>query len=511
MTADRELSPVAELPAIATATRDSRPKRTLRGFWVRGLIAFTMVTLAILAIRPWDYWEAFTSGRRAPRREAIIISSPPPAAPVESQNPEAASNHPPEVTPKQRTRKISARLASLRDSIALVEADGPAEREVLGSAFVLNKEGQLVTCLHVANRTTSAVVRFRDGTVYDVAGYAAIDPQADLALLQLEEPPSSLVAARLAASEPEQLTAVVAWGHPQGIEFSPFDGKLSRLVKSSELPAALQRFIRDLTASDTDQTWLQHTARLSEGNSGGPLANEQGEVIGLNVWVDRQTDFSYALPVAALQNLQAQAFDDVQPLERFALAEARVRAATWQTSAIKLRQLADEARMLKWQVHDRADYTRLQHLAWGVTLANAPEHFTSKKELGNRLDDLVKEADRVAAQLHQHRWTDGGQIIVLNEFAEKELTRPGAGVVFFGTVQRVVEGKRQERALLVQLAGFDQMLLVPVVGQLSAPEAGAQCLFVGVNDRGRTVRYGDNPLQPTVASVIIAPVIVPLK
>jgi hypothetical protein len=146
-----------------------------------------------------------------------------------------------------------------------------------------------------------------------------------------------------------------------------------------------------------------------------------------------------------------------------------------------------------------------------VTLANAPEHFTTKTALGNRLNDLVTEADRVAAQLHAQRWSDGSQIIVLNEFAEREVTRAGAGVVFFGSVQRIVEGRKNERALLVQLAGFEQMLLVPLADRLSGPEPGAQCLFVGVNDRGRTVRYGDNPLQPIVAPVIIAPVIVPLK
>lgn len=511
--ADLESSAPAELPAIALGS-EVRPKRTRRGFWIRGFLTLAFVALAVLAVRPWEVWPALLSGRGAPRYQQITISSrPPPQLDATQQTPSSPESPGDSATnpPQPRTRKISAGFAKLRDSIALVEADGPAGREVLGSAFVLNREGQLVTCLHVANRTTSAVVRFHDGTVYDVAGYAAVDPAADLAILQLKETPSSLVPATLATAEPEQLTPVVAWGHPQGIEFSPFDGKVSRLVKSSQLPAGLQKFVRELTTSDSDLTWLQHTARLSEGNSGGPLASEQGEVIGINIWVDRQTDYSYALPVAALETLLAHRFPEPEPLERFALAEARVREATWQTTAKKLREVASEARELKWQVHEWSDYARLQHLAWGVTLANAPEHFTTKKELGDRLDDLVKEADRVVAQLHQHRWSDGGQIIVLNEFAEKEIARPGAGVFFFGSVQRVVEGKQGERALLVRLAGFDQMLLVPVSGQLSAPEAGAQCLFVGVNDRGRTVRYGGNPLQPTVASVIIAPVIVPLK
>lgn len=500
-----------ELPAIAVAPPVSRPKRTRRGHWLRVSLILLLVLLAAILIRPWQYWDEFVSGRRAPRPEPIVIQPLPTQSteivPLVEQKAEPQSPLPEQSLQK----KITPAIAKLREGIALIEADGPAGREVLGSAFVVSADGQLLTCLHVANRTTSAVMRFRDGTVFDVAGYVAIDPQADLALLQLQSPPSSLTVVKVAEQEPEQLLPIVAWGHPQGIEFAAFEGRVSRLVKSSELPAPLQKFVHELTSNESDHTWIQHTAKLSEGNSGGPLANERGEVIGINVWIDRQSDFGYALPIAALQTLQANRFAEVQPLERFALSEARVRDATWQTSAKRLKQLADEARALKWQVHEWSDYARLQHVAWAVTLANVPEHFTAKTALGDRLNDLVKEADRVAAQLHSQRWNDGGQFIVLNEFAEKEVVRAGAGVFFFGTVQRIVEGKKNERALLVQLAGFEQMLLVPLADQLSGPDVGSQCLFVGVNDRGRTVRYGDNPLQPIVAPVIIAPLIIPLK
>jgi S1-C subfamily serine protease len=496
-----------ELPAIAVAPPISRPKRTRRGHWLRVSLIFALVLLAAVVVRPWQYWDEFVAGRRAPRPDPIVIH-PPHAQPPVIVPP---AEREPAPQPPSLQKRITPAIAKLREGIALVEADGPAGREVLGSAFVVSADGQLVTCLHVANRTTSAVVRFRDGSVFDVAGYAAVDPQADLALLQLQSPPSALSVVNVAEQEPDQLMPIVAWGHPQGIEFAAYEGRVSRLVKSSELPAPLQKFVRELTSNESDHTWIQHTAKLSEGNSGGPLANERGEVIGINVWIDRQSDFGYALPIAALQSLQANRFAEVQPLERFALAEARVRDATWQTSAKRLKQLADEARALKWQVHEWSDFARLQHIAWGVTLANVPEHFTAKTALGDRLNDLVKEADRVAAQLHSQRWNDGEQFIVLNEFAEKEVARAGAGVFFFGTVQRIVAGKRNERALLVQLAGFEQMLLVPLADQLSGPDVGSQCLFVGVNDRGRTVRYGDNPLQPIIAPVIIAPLIIPLK
>jgi S1-C subfamily serine protease len=481
------------VPPLDTRPAPPRGRRTNRGLVFRGLVWLLIGLLSILAIRPWEVWPQLFAARPAPRpREIVIPDDPPPAR-------------------KNVERQLTPTILQLRESIALVEADGPTGREVLGSAFVLTKDGQLLTCLHVANRATAAVVRFHDGSVFDVAGYAALSPESDLAVLQLASPPSSLQPVRFASLIPGQLSPVIAWGHPKGIEFSPFDGKVSRLVKTSELPAHLQKFVRDLTGSDADQTWLQHTARLSEGNSGGPLADEQGEVIGINLWIDRQTDYSYALPVSALHTFLQERRGDLQPLERFATAEARLRAATWKTTAEKLKQLATEAKANQWQVQDEVDYVRLQHVAFALTLANAPERLTSRAEVSERLQDLVKEADRVVAQLHQQKWNDGGQFIVINEFAAKEVGKPGAGLFFFGSVQRVVAGPTGEQALLVQLAGFDQMLLVPLTSELSVPPAGAQCLFVGVNDRGRVVRYGDNPLQPIVAPVLIAPIIVPLS
>ena len=57
----------------------------------------------------------------------------------------------------------------------------------------------------------------------------------------------------------------------------------------------------------------------------------------------------------------------------------------------------------------------------------------------------------------------------------------------------------------------DQRLLVPLDAKLNPPQAGAQCLVIGVNDRGRTAQYGDNPLDPIVAPVVLAPVVMVLN
>jgi hypothetical protein len=112
--------------------------------------------------------------------------------------------------------------------------------------------------------------------------------------------------------------------------------------------------------------------------------------------------------------------------------------------------------------------------------------------------------------LRKEKWNDIGQITLLNEHAATQLFSPVRGVMAFVTVERIVEGTRGQRAALARLAGFDQSMLIPIEGILSAPEAGGQYLLLGVNDRGRKVHYGDNPLQPIVAPVIVAPVLIEL-
>jgi hypothetical protein len=165
---------------------------------------------------------------------------------------------------------------------------------------------------------------------------------------------------------------------------------------------------------------------------------------------------------------------------------------------------------MHWQPTTRREYAKLQQLAFGITLANYPQNFGGRPALGERFDDLVKAADRIVARLRQEKWSDAGQILLLNEFAATEVLKPQAGLIFVGTIEKVVTGPKDTRAAIVVLAGFERRLLVALESSLGAPEVGAQCLIVGVNDRGRTVQYGDNPLDPIVAPAVIAPVIIVL-
>ena len=470
-----------------------RPRRTFLGNSLRAtgvlIVLLTIVCVAWANI-DWDWFR--------PRGKVPMV---PPSIAAKKPSLESAkiSSSPP-----------NAAILAAQKSVVLLQADGPGGLVGVGAGVVIDPSGLVATSYHLSSDLTSGMARFQDGRVFAIAGYAAVDPENDLAILQLKKA-SGLPAARL-NSDPklQPLTNVVAIGHPRGVEFALHDGKISRRIRTSQLSDLSQRFIRVLAGAGPDHAWIQHTAVLSDGNSGGPLVNEQGEVLGINTWVDRQGGFGYALDVAALIALQERQLEEVAPLEAYATQEARRKSLVLNSSAEQLKMLYEQAQTMRWRPHSGQDYAVLQRIAWMVTLANQPEVAAAGDELNERLAELAKQADIVTAQLRREKWNDIGQITIMNEYAALAIPRPATGVVFFGTVERQVEGAGK-RALLVKLAGFEQRVLIPLGSKLHVPAAGTQCLILGINDQGQTVSYGDNPLQPTVAPVIIAAAMVEME
>ena len=470
-----------------------RPRRTILGTSIRAFCVFVvmlMLGLVAWANIDWDWlWR---------RRKELIV----PASVAEKKTPA--------VSMEAAAGLSNAAILKAQKSVVLLQADGPGGLVGVGAGVVIDPSGLVATSYHLSSDLTSGVARFQDGRVFAIAGYAAVDPENDLAILQLDNA-SGLPAARLNSNPRLQpLASVVAIGHPRGVEFALHDGKVSRRIRTSQLSDLSQRFIRALAGPGPDHDWIQHTAVLSDGNSGGPLVNEQGEVLGINTWVDRQGGFGYAIDVAALIALQERQLEEVAPLEAHATQEARRKSLVLHTSAEQLEMLYEQAQAMRWRPQNGRDYAVLQKIAWMVTLANQPEVAAGGDELNERLAELAKQADIVTAQLRREKWNDIGQITILNEYSAVAIPRPATGVVFFGTVLRQVEGGGK-RALLVKLAGFEQTVLIPQGSKLHVPAAGTQCLILGINDQGNTVSFGDNPLQPTVAPVIIAAVIVEME
>lgn len=394
--------------------------------------------------------------------------------------------------------------------IVVIRSNDASGAAHLGAGFVVREDGLIATNYHVMSEATEAQATFQNGASYEIAGYAAVRPDEDLAIVRLRQAPPLRPLPWNARPSLDALAEVVAIGHPAGLDFSPSDGKVSRMVQSSQLPSHSRRFLRQIVSPTVDHLWIQHTAGISPGSSGGPLMTADGNVVGVNTWVDRESQFGYALHIKHLQQLLDAPLNELAPLDRYAKPSARVARLLKQLSAERIRELAAEADAMHWLPESETQYEILQQLAWSVTVSSLPATFSLSDALDARLRELVTATDRVRQRLATRKWDSIGQVTLVNEQAAQVLDTPLAGVAVFAQVIRFVEGDRGSRGMLMRVAGQEQTIFVPLDGQLQHPAVKTNCLVLGVNYDGQMVRYGDNPLRLIESPVIVSEMVLPI-
>ena len=222
-----------------------------------------------------------------------------------SRAPSASSAHPlpiakasgPEIEPGLYTTSgrpqadLSLRELVNRLGEAVVQIRTPG---ALGSGFVLNKDGDLVTNFHVIEGETQISVEVYhqvggrlDRKVYKQVRIVAVNKFADLALLKIEDKDApAFVTAPLGDADALSVgQTVFAIGSPLGLERTVTEGIIS--TRTREFQGAL---------------YLQTTAQINPGNSGGPLFNLAGQVVGvINMKVTFGEGIGFAIPVNALK------------------------------------------------------------------------------------------------------------------------------------------------------------------------------------------------------------------
>lgn len=179
---------------------------------------------------------------------------------------------------------------------AMTEVPVP-QRDGVGSGFVIDADGYIATNYHVVEGARSVTVRFNSGESFQAA-VVGTDPVTDLALLQVENPQGF---PELQFGDSDQARVgewVLAMGNPFGIGESATAGIISARG-------------RNINAGPYDD-FLQIDAAINSGNSGGPVFNAAGEVIGINTAIFSPTGGNVGIGFAIPANQARNVLEDLR-------------------------------------------------------------------------------------------------------------------------------------------------------------------------------------------------------
>jgi S1-C subfamily serine protease len=174
-----------------------------------------------------------------------------------------------------------------------------------GSGFVYDDEGHVITNQHVVGDAQEVRVRFADGSSYP-ATIVGADPSTDLAVLDVDAPAAKLQPLDLADSSGLVIgSGVVAIGSPFGLEGTITSGIVSALHRAITAP-------NGFTIDDAIQT----DAAINHGNSGGPLLDLRGRVIGVNAQIRSDgggnEGVGFAIPSSTVRRIADEIITDGQ-------------------------------------------------------------------------------------------------------------------------------------------------------------------------------------------------------
>jgi S1-C subfamily serine protease len=194
----------------------------------------------------------------------------------------------------QRASKSVVVVRTVEKTLAAEPGKGLVSAGGLGSGTVISADGSILTAAHVVQTADRVGVELQDGRVF-MARVVASSPRADVALLKMESPPPDLVPARLGNSDSLWTgDQVVVVGAPYGLSYSLSVGHVSGRLVPKE------------TISGVPMEFIQTDASINQGNSGGPMFNLEGEVVGVVSYILTQSGGFEGLGFAVSANVAKQ-------------------------------------------------------------------------------------------------------------------------------------------------------------------------------------------------------------
>jgi Trypsin-like peptidase domain len=183
-----------------------------------------------------------------------------------------------------RSADFAPLFRKVSPSVVLVMAfDENDQPKALGSGFFVGDGRAIVTNFHVVERASSITVKMTSGETANIKRFLASDPLHDLVLL---ESPTAGAALSMSQKTPDVGQEVAAFGNPKGLEGTLSTGIVSGL------------------RSDDKSWYIQITAPISPGSSGGPVVNLDGVVVGVaSFYIGEGQNLNFAMPAGYVHKL----------------------------------------------------------------------------------------------------------------------------------------------------------------------------------------------------------------
>lgn len=209
------------------------------------------------------------------------------------------------------TSSTAALYKRVKDSVVEIHASASGsdsfgnerQGEATGSGFVIDEQGHIVTNQHVVSGSESVSVEFGDGSEVD-ADVVGTDASTDIAVLDVNRPAAQLSPLSFASEGTLEVgDPVVAIGSPLGLQGTLTTGVISALGREIQSPNGF-----------TIENAVQTDAALNRGNSGGPVLDTQGRVVGVAAQIASETGSSagigYAIPGDTAKRVAADLIQD---------------------------------------------------------------------------------------------------------------------------------------------------------------------------------------------------------
>ncbi|MSQ94109.1 MAG: trypsin-like serine protease [Gemmataceae bacterium] len=189
---------------------------------------------------------------------------------------------------KPAPKNVEQLAEQAKESIAIILYAGrDGKQQGLGTGFVISEDGLIATNLHVIGDARPITVQLSDGSKHEATAVHASDRKLDLAIVKIDAKRKLKPLVLGDSSKLPQGLAIVAIGHPLGLEHSVVAGVLSGK--------------RDFDGV----SMLQLAIPIEQGNSGGPVLDMQGRVVGIVTLKSARTNnLGFAVPVNALKQIQ---------------------------------------------------------------------------------------------------------------------------------------------------------------------------------------------------------------